>query len=298
MTPAYLPRRPPAADERIVRGLRTHLTRWNMSNVQPIVLLHGFMDSGDTFQFLVDEMPDSRSFVAPDWRGFGRSEWATGGYWFPDYYADLDELLDTLGLHEPVVLIGHSMGGNVAMAYAGLRPERVRCVVNIEGFGLARTRPEQAPERGREWLRQLREAQEAAVFPSVETLARLLQRRSPRLAADRAAYIACAWTEEVAGGGVRPRFDPSHRRVNPVLYRREEAQALWREITAPVLFVVGDASDALVRVGGEGHPESMARIVSRLEPCWIADAGHMVHHEQPQSLAAAIESFLQRVVLP
>jgi len=146
-------------------------------------------------------------------------------------------------------------------------------------------------------LRQLREPQEAAVFPSVETLARLLQRRSPRLPADRATYIARAWTEDVAAGGVRPRFDPAHRCVNPVLYRREEAEALWREITAPVLYVVGAESESLARLGGESHPESVARTVSRLEPCWIAGAGHMVHHEQPQSLAAAIESFLQRCAL-
>jgi pimeloyl-ACP methyl ester carboxylesterase len=293
MTPCYAPRRLPESDTREVRRLRIHFTRWAGQAPQPIVLLHGFMDSGDTFQFLVDSLPATLSFVAPDWRGFGRSEWTPDGYWFPDYYADLDGLLDALGLREPVVLVGHSMGGNVAMTYAGLRPERVRCVINIEGFGLARTRAEQAPERAREWLRQVFATPQPAVFPSVDALAKLLQRRNPRLPADRAAYIARAWTEDVADGA-RVRFDPAHKRVNPVLYRREEAEAVWREIDAPVLYVVGDASESMVRLGGEGHPDAMARIVKRLEPCWIQDAGHMVHHEQPEALAAQIESFLQR----
>jgi pimeloyl-ACP methyl ester carboxylesterase len=262
------------------------------------VLLHGFMDSGDTFQFLVDEMPPARRFVAPDLRGFGRSEWAPGGYWFPDYYADLDALLDLPELHEPVVLVGHSMGGNVAMAYAGLRPDRVRGVVNIEGFGLARTRPDQAPARGREWLQQLQQAPEAAVFPSGDALAVLLQRRNPRLPPDRAAYIAQAWTEDVGGGRARTRFDPAHKRVNPILYRRDEAEALWREIAAPVLYVVGAESDTSTRLDGEGRPDAVARHVSRLEPCVIPGAGHMVHHDQPALLAVAVEAFLREVIDP
>lgn len=294
MTPPYAPRRPPETEERIVRGLRMHLTRWPGTDPLPIVLLHGFMDTGDTFQFLVDAMPESRSFVAPDWRGFGRSEWPVDGYWFPDYFADLDALLDALELRSPVTLVGHSMGGNIAMTYAGLCPQRVHSVVNIEGFGLARTRPEQAPERSRQWLRNIREPQEATVFPSVDALAHLLQRRNPRLPADRAAFVARAWSEVAADGSARLRFDPAHKRVNPILYRRDEAEVCWREVAAPLLYVVGSASEFMSRLGGEGHPESMSRIVSRLEPCWIDDAGHMVHHEQPEALAAAIETFLQR----
>ena len=118
MTSPYVARRKPVADERVVRGLRMHLTRWPGADPQPIVLLHGFMDTGDTFQFLVDELPASRTFVAPDWRGFGRSGWPVDGYWFPDYFGDLDALLDVLSPGAPVALVGHSMGGNIAMMYA------------------------------------------------------------------------------------------------------------------------------------------------------------------------------------
>ena len=58
--------------------------------------------------------------LAPDWRGFGRSA-APGvdSYWFPDYVADLDALLDRISPDAPVDLVGHSMGGNVVMSYAG-----------------------------------------------------------------------------------------------------------------------------------------------------------------------------------
>ena len=82
--------------------------------------------------------------------------------------------------------------------------------------------------------------------------------------------------------------------MNAVLYRREEAEACWREIVAPVLYVVAAQSEFLPRLGEDGRPENMARIIRRLEPCVIEDASHMVHHERPAELAREIEAFLDR----
>lgn len=290
----YLRRREPQYAVLSLRGLRHHLTTWRGSEAAPVFLLHGWMDTGESFQFLADAMSDHWTLVAPDWRGFGRSEWPADGYWFPDYYADLDALLTTLSPDTPATLVGHSMGGNVALAYAGIRPERVRRVVCIEGFGLPRTRPDQAPGRYREWLRQLREPAAFAEYPSFEAFAHLLARRNPRLTAERAAFIARAWACRGEDGVVRVRSDPAHKRVNPVLYRREEAEACWRELAAPVLYVLGAESEFTGRLGGEADPAHMASLIRRLEPCVVPDAGHMVHHERPDLLARAIESFLAR----
>ena len=294
MTPPYTPRRRPEALEFDLRGLRHHVTRWAGSDPEPVFLLHGWMDTGETFQFLVDAMSTHHTCIAPDWRGFGRSEWPRDGYWFPDYYADLEALMDVLSPGAPVTLVGHSMGGNIATLYAGIRPDRVRRVVCIEGFGLARTHAGQAPGRYREWLRQLREPPLFAAFPSFEALAHMLLRRNPRLTPERAAFIAGAWAARQPDGSVRVRSDPAHKRINPVLYRREEAEACWREITAPVLYVVAEHSGFLPRLGADASPGNMARIIRHLEPCTVADAGHMVHHEQPERLAREIERFLAR----
>ena len=294
MIQSYVPRRTPQAAEVTVRGLRHHVTLWAGTDPDPVFLLHGWMDTGDTFQFLVDALADRHTCVAPDWRGFGRSEWPADGYWFPDYYADLEALLDHYAPGRPVTLVGHSMGGNIATMYAGIRPLRVRRVVCIEGFGLARTRPEQAPARYREWLDQVRELPRFARFPSREAFAHLLTSRNPRLTAERAAFIADAWTRCLPDGGVQVRSDPAHKRVNPVLYRREEAEACWREIEAPVLYVVAEESEFPSRHGDDALPANMARHIRRLEPCRIADASHMVHHEQPGWLAREIEAFFAR----
>lgn len=258
------------------------------------MLLHGWLDTGDTFQFLVDEMSQQHEFVAPDWRGFGRSEWPADGYWFPDYFGDLDALLDLWSPDAPATLVGHSMGGNIAMMYAGIRPDRVARVVCIEGLGMRRTEPSQAPGRYREWLQQQREIPGVARFPSLDAFAHLLMRRNPRLPPDRARFVAQAWSHTVDGGGVQVLGDPRHKHVNAVLYRREEAEACWREIVAPVLYVVAAQSELLPRLGEDGRPESMSHIVHRLEPCVIDGAGHMVHHERPGELARAVEAFLSR----
>ena len=110
-----------------------------------MLLLHGWMDTGASFQFVVDCMADDSSCVALDWRGFGRTDWEPNGYWFPNYLADLDALLDILSPNQPTHLVGHSMGGNVASLYAGVRPERVARLVNIEGSGCPACRPIRHP---------------------------------------------------------------------------------------------------------------------------------------------------------
>jgi len=290
----YRARRVPELKDVPVRGLQYRITRWQGDEPEPAVLLHGWMDTGATFQFLVDELPARWACAAVDWRGFGSTSWAKEGYWFPDYYADLDQLLDVLCPSGHVTLIGHSMGGNVALQYAGLRPARVRRVVCIEGFGLPRTQPSQAPDRIRRWLDELRTPPTLAQFASYAAFAAYLARRNPRLSRERAEFIARAWAQETADGRVGMRSDPAHKLVNPVLYRREEAEACWREIEAPVLYVIASASEHLARLGVDGMVETVRHLIRRLEPCVIDDAAHMVHHDQPAALAAAIDAFLQR----
>jgi pimeloyl-ACP methyl ester carboxylesterase len=293
----YAPRRRPYSERLEIRGLDYHVTRWRGEERSPIVLLHGWMDTGATFQFLVDALPDRWSLAAPDWRGFGRTSWASassGGYWFPDYYADLDRLLDVLSPGEPATLVGHSMGGNIVLSYAGVAPERVRRVVCIEGFGLARTQPAQAPGRIRRWLAELREEPGFARYPSLDALAGYLGRKNPRLDAARARFIASEWAVQGDDGSWRMRSDPAHRRANPVLYRREESEACWREITAPVLYVVGADSQHLAALGEDATAAHMGTLVRRLEVCTIAASGHMIHHDQPGALAAEIDAFVRR----
>jgi pimeloyl-ACP methyl ester carboxylesterase len=260
--------------------------------VSPIFLLHGWLDSGETFQFMVDALQRDWPLVALDWRGFGRSEWPQQGYWFPDYLGDLDALLTELSPAVPVRLVGHSMGGNIASSYAGIRPERVRCIVNLEGFGLARTSPAQAPARMRKWLDQLKAEPVRKDYASFEELAGIIRFRYPRFSAAQAAFVASAWGKLDGGGRVRLAGDPRHHWVNPILYKREDAEACWRELRAPLLMLVGEESDHLAKLGADGTPEAFRSIFPHIEIARIAGAGHMLHIERPDLVAPLVEAFL------
>ena len=272
-----------------------HLTRWGpepSESALPVFLLHGWLDSGETFQFMVDAMQRDRPLVALDWRGFGRSEWPQQGYWFPDYLGDLDAVLDRLSPSAPACLVGHSMGGNIACSYAGIRPQRVRCVVNLEGFGLPRTAPEQAPARMRKWLDQLKGTTERKDYASFEELAGIIRFRYPRFSVAQAAFVAAAWGKLDAGGRVLLAGDPRHHWVNPILYKREDAEACWRELRAPLLMLVGEASDHLAKLGADGTTAAFRAIFPHIEIARIAGAGHMLHIERPDLVAPLVEAFL------
>jgi pimeloyl-ACP methyl ester carboxylesterase len=289
---SYEPRRPARQEMLLIRGLMHRVLRWGPDSDDPVLLLHGWADSADSFQFIADEIAPELPLVALDWRGFGHSEWSPAGYWFPDYYADLDQLLDQLCPAGAARLVGHSMGGNISMTYAGIRPARVRRLVNLEGFGLPRTEPAQAPVRHAKWLDQLREAPEFGDYADAADLAHRLMRRNPRLTQDRALFIARCWTMPLAGGGVRLRADPAHRLVNPYMYRREEMEACWRRLTASVLMVFGGKSDLATRLGTEGGEAAFRHCIPNVRVEVLADAGHMLHHEESAAVARLIEDFL------
>lgn len=301
----YRPSRHAAGQFVPLRGLRYHLQRWGeLQAAAPerpaLVMLHGWMDVGASFQFVVDALHalgDDRVVIAPDWRGFGRSGHHAGAdsYWFPDYLADLDALLDAVLPGQAVDLLGHSMGGNVAMLYAGVRPERIRRLVNLEGFGMPQTQPDQAPRRYRQWLDELKQPAELKPYDSAEAVAARLRKTNPRLAEDKAAWLAREWAAEGGDGLWRLRADAAHKHSNPVLYRKEEVLACWRRITAPVLWVEGADTDTRVW-WGDRYPrsdfEERLAQVPQLQREVLPDCGHMLHHDQPQRLAKHLAAFL------
>lgn len=317
-TPAlpYAPRRRARSLFVPIRGLRCHVMAWGDPSMvtpeaPPLVLVHGWMDVGASFQFVVDALDalgeaggPPRYVIAPDWRGFGLSESAPAGsptdtFWFPDYLGDLDALLRSPGLglqHEPAVdLVGHSMGGNVVMLYAGIRPERIRRLVNLEGFGLPQSHPAQAPRRYAQWLDQLREPAALRDYDSLDAVASRLRKTNPRLRPDFADWLAPHWSKRNAAGRFEILGDPAHKHVNPLLYRKEEVMACWAKITAPVLWVEGDETD-VTKWWGDRFPradfEARLEVVPLLRRHLLSPCGHMLHHDQPEALARRLTEHL------
>ncbi|MBK6471014.1 MAG: alpha/beta hydrolase [Betaproteobacteria bacterium] len=291
-----------------LRSLRYHVHTWGDTSLvtpgrPPLVLLHGWMDVGASFQFLVDALAEAEGFgrhvIAPDWRGFGLTE-APGAdtYWFPDYLGDLDALLDALvpaARYPAIDLLGHSMGGNVVMSYAGLRPQRIRRLVNLEGFGLPATKPHQAPKRLVQWLDDLKTPQSLRDYASLDEVAARLLKNNPLLTPDKAAWLAPHWARQAADGRWRIQGDPAHKRVNPVLYRVDEVLETWKAITAPLLWTEGDLTDTAKWWGHRySKDEFHARlaVVAQVKKVLLSPCGHMLHHDQPQALAQHLRDFL------
>ena len=300
----YVERRPGLSRFLTVRGLRYHVLQWGDESLvrpdrPPLVMVHGWMDVAASFQFVVDAFAADRLVLAPDWRGFGLTETqpATDTYWYPDYLGDLEALLDQIAPGRAVDLAGHSMGGNVVMLYAGVRPQRIRKLVNLEGFGMPQTQPHQAPKRYAQWLDELKEPARLRDYASLDEVAERLRKTNPLLPAQRAAWLAGHWSRRRDDGRWEILGDPAHKRINPALYQKAEVLECWKRIEAPVMWVEGDRTD-MTKWWGNRYPredfESRLAVIASLERHVLSPAGHMLHHDQPQRLAGHIESFLDR----
>ena len=278
-----------------VRDHRMQWLSWGTPSVRapPLVLLHGWMDVGASFQFVVDALPQPRWVLAPDLRGFGGSMGVRQDhFFFPDYLADLDAWLETVGATQPVDLLGHSMGGHVAMLYAGVRPERVRRLINVEGYGMAATQPSQAPARFARWLDELqalrRGKKNLRPYSSVQAVAARLQQTNPRLPADKAAWLARHWAKKGADGLWRIAGSAAHKVSSAQLFRVDEVLAVYAAIEAPTLLLEA-AHDSLPAwwQGRYTRKEFYQRLtaVKQLTHHFIDNAGHMVHHDQPAAVA-------------
>ncbi len=278
-----------------LRGLRSHVRCWGSASAPTLFMLHGWMDVSASFQFLVDALSREWRVIAPDWRGFGGSQWNGRAYWFPDYIADLDLLLDHYSPDRPACLIGHSLGGNAACLYAGIRPDRVATVVTLEGFGLYVSNTDEAPERYGKWLAGLCAGPASNRYADRAALASRLCAVNPRLSPAQAAFLARHLGQEGEDGSVVVAADPFHKLPSPILYHLDDAKACWRRIKAPVLWIAARDSFIMKRFSdAEGEADYLERIrcFADIRVEMLEDAGHNMHHDQPQRLAQLIEDFL------
>lgn len=306
----YQVQRPARSEFLPIRLHQYHVRLWGAPGGRPLVLVHGWMDVAASYQFMVDAFSPAflqdRLVIAPDWRGFGHSTGpACDHYSFADYLGDLEYLLDHYAGGSPVDLVGHSMGGNIAMMYAGVRPARIRRLVNLEGFGMPATRPAQAPARYAQWLDEIKALHRGdkvlRSYDSEAGVAARLMKTNRRLHPDKAEWLARQWSapRAQADGSTRHEIlgDAAHRIINAQLFRVEEMLALYGAITAPVLMVEA-SDDSLTEWWGQRF--TLAEFHQRLQAVRslrrevIQDAGHMLHHDQPQALAALVEDFLTR----
>lgn len=269
--------------------LKLHYAVWGNQGRPPLVLIHGGRDHCRNWDPVALALQDRYTVYAPDLRGHGDSGWALGGmYSLPEFVLDTATLVASLG-DGPLTIIGHSLGGAVALQYAGTYPERVLKVVAIEGLGPPTLEHRPAHIRMREWIDHMHEMErrEPRRYASVEDATRRMIEANPHLTPEMAHYLTLHGTRRNDDGTLSWKFDNYVRIRSPYEFNLEDAQDIWARITAPVLLIKGSESWA-------PDPERSGRAVAipSYQSVTIDDAGHWVHHDQLDRFLEVVAEFL------
>jgi esterase len=264
-----------------VNALRLHFLHLERRGAPAICFLHGGAAHAHWFDRVIPALDDALDVIALDQRGHGESQWAEPpAYATEDFAADLHALIDRLDWNR-VILVGHSMGGHNAMAFAAWHPERTAGLVIVDSRPyLPPDRVQRMRERGRRPPR-MHASEEAAV-----SAFRLLP---PDTIADPTllAHMARMGLARV-DGGVRFRFDPAcYADRRPV-----DCWPLLPSITAPTLIARGEHSPVL--------PADMAgrmrETIANAELVEIPGAYHHLTPDAPEAFGAALDAFLRRAL--
>jgi pimeloyl-ACP methyl ester carboxylesterase len=280
-----------------VRGLKLHYLEWGDPHADPLILVHGFLDHARSWERFVAALeqrsPLRRRIIAPDCRGHGDSGWVgAGGYYhFPDYIWDLNAVIEALKL-SVFALVGHSMGGTISFMYAGTFPARVQKLVLVEGIGPLPAEFSDAPPRMERWITEMRLLPHRKVveYSTLDVAAGRLRRKNPRLQPDLALELARTGMRRLDNGSWVWKFDPLHRTAAPQPFYSRQAIEFFRRIECPVLIVNGADSRMTPRPDVE---ERLAAIPHR-RVVEVENAGHMIHHDNPEKLAELVSDFIDR----
>ena len=232
--------------------------------------------------------------VTPDLRGHGDSQWSLdGGYNMAGYIYDLAQLIHQRGL-APVSLVGHSLGGNIALRYAGIYPEKVRRLVSIEGLGLspkamAERLAKPLAERLRAWI----EAQRGLAgrlprrYASIEAAVGRMQEANKHLSLEQARHLTRYGVTQNEDGTYSWKFDPYLHVFPPTDLPVAEIEALWGRIACPTLLVYGKESWA-----SNPAEDGRARHFNDAGVVMVVGGGHLVHHDRTDFLVATLREFL------
>ncbi len=270
--------------------LRLHYVVWGDDGKPPLILLHGGRDHARSWDRTAEALCDRYQVFALDLRGHGDSDWALGGnYSIIDYALDLHAVVGEIE-RTPVTLVAHSLGGSIALQYAGTMPEKVRAVVSIEGLGrLQWTGSEHRPAHGRmrEWLADMRElsGRGVRVYATFEDAVARMREANSHLSPELAHHLTVHGVREVDDGYVW-KFDNHVRSRSPYEFNMEDARDLWNQIRAPLLFIQGAESWGKDDTGADYSAFHNYRAET------VEGAGHWVHHDRFDRFLELVGGFL------
>ncbi|MEE2778498.1 MAG: alpha/beta hydrolase [Acidobacteriota bacterium] len=284
----------PASQFYVSQRLRLHYLDWGNPDKPLLLLIHGGRDHAHNWDWVARRLRDDYHVVAPDLRGHGDSGWASGGmYTQSDFVLDVAQLLDALDQY-PALLLGHSLGGAIALHYTGTYPEKIAKVIAIEGMGpppemLDRRAGSEAWTRMSEWIGKMQNLAGRVPhrYPSVEDAMHRMQEANAHLSDDQARHLTVHGVARNENGTYSWKFDNYVRALGPYQFSQADLSSIWRRIACPTLLVRGTESWA-------SDPETDGRIGDFQDARLVnfEGAGHWVHHDCLEEFLDSVTEFL------
>lgn len=284
----------PTSHSYFSQRLRLHYVDWGNEGAPPLLLIHGGRDHCRNWDWVAQALRQDYHIIAPDLRGHGDSQWMVGGsYGIPEFVYDIAQLLLQTG-RLPVTIIAHSLGGMIALQYAGVYPENVAKLISIEGLGpsprlIEEHARQSAEEKMTKWVDFLRKLSARAPrrYPGLEEAFQRMREENPHLSPEQARHLTVHGINRNEDGTYSWKFDNYVRAFPPYGIPVDEIHRLWGRIACPTLLVRGTESWA-------SDPEEDGRLAlfknARLAN--IEGAGHWSHHDRLDEFLRLVRDFL------
>ena len=275
--------------------LRLHYVDWGNPDGPPMLLIHGGRDHCRNWDWVAEHFAKDYHIIAPDLRGHGDSQWeASGNYTQISYVYDIAKLLQQKNMHD-VTVIGHSLGGAIALMYTALFPERVKKLVAIEGMGpspsLAAKQAEiSINDRIRSWVDDMRKLSGRLPrrYDTLDDAFKRMRDENPHLSEEQARHLTLHGANQNEDGTYSWKFDNYVRVFSMSGLPNEEVKKMYGEISCPTLLMRGEESWASDPVA-DGRTQCFN---CPIEYQSFANAGHWVHHDQLDRFVSRVEDFL------
>lgn len=284
----------PSSNSFMSQRLRLHYADWGNPDAPPLILQHGGRDHCRSWDWVAPEFCKDWHVIAPDLRGHGDSAWSPDGNYTMDAFVyDFAQLVHTLG-HDQVTIVAHSLGGNIATRFAGLYPDKVRRLVNIEGLGPSPEIRQEVEAKGvanrlREWIETKRAAAGRLPkrYPTLEAAFTRMKAENSFLSDEQARHLTIHGANRNEDGTWSWKFD-NYLNVWPVSDITYASQIeLWEAITCPVLLLYGtDSFASNPERDGRARHFPTGRVIE------YAKAGHWLHHDQFDRFVADVKAFV------
>jgi len=284
----------PSAQFYLSQRLQLHFADWGNASAAPLVLVHGGRDQCRSWDAVARALRADWHVVAPDLRGHGDSAWSSdGNYAMSGYVFDLAEFIQARG-STAVSIIGHSLGGNIALRFAGLYPQLVKRLIVMEGLGLApplraERDAKDIAERARAWIELKRTfaSRQERRYTSIAEAAVHMRVANPRLSAEQAYELTVHALREISDGSYSWKYDEYVRLEPPPDLTGPQQQELWQRITCPTLLMYGRRSWA-------SNPAIDGRVgyFANATVAVFEDGGHWMHHDCLEEFIAVTRRFL------